>query len=111
VLVEEQQLRTPECGHEQSQGLALSARKPAHPVLQPVFEAEPQEREFFPKQLSLGLVHSPPQARPQPTAVGQGKILLDTHGGAGSGTRILKDSPDTGGPAMLRPPGDVHPPE
>ena len=111
VLVQEEELRLLEGGHEQGQGLALSAGQEAHLAGHPGLQTQIQGGQLFLIQDPLLHGDAPAQAAVLSPAVGQGQVFLNVHGGGGAGHGILEDAAQEGGALMLRQVGDIPPAE
>ena len=109
VLIEKQQLRLLEGGHQQRQGLALAAGEQAHLGGEPVLQPQVQGLEQGPVLLPLSLGDAPLEAPGLAPAGGEGQVLLDLHGGGGAQHGVLEDPADKGGALILRQAGDILP--
>ena len=107
MLVQEQEPRPGERGHEEGQGLALAARQGTDAGAEPRLQAEPDLGETPPEGRAPRPGHRPAKA-PRPAAPGgHGQVLLDGHGRAGALARVLGDPPDRASPLVDGHPGDV----
>ena len=108
MLVQEEELRLSERGHQQGQGLPLAAGKEADFGRHPVFQAQAQLGEqiliaapLFPGDPGL---QGPALAAPE----GQGEVFFDLHRGGRAEHRILEDPAEQGGPPVLGHTGDIR---
>ena len=109
VLVQKQELRGDEGGHQQGQCLTLTARQQAHRLLHPVFEAHIQQSQLLTEDLLILAgdagedgVGGRPCAK-----VGQRQILLDGHVGGRTLERVLEQVADDPAALIFRREGDV----
>ena len=101
VLIQQQELGLVHSSHKQGQCLALTAGQQAHAGGQAVLQAQVQALEQFTVALPFGLGDADPQAAPLAAPGGQGKVLLDLHGGGGAGHGVLEHAADVGGALVL----------
>ena len=94
VLVEEQELRLHEAGHEQGQGLALAAGEQARAGGHAVLEAEAEAGELVAEALALALPDAPGEGAAAAAAGGEGEVLLNRHGRRGAHHGVLEDAAD-----------------
>src|SRR5699024_7956397 len=88
VLVEQEDPRLGESGHEQAQRLTLTAREQPDLRLQSVLETEFQCGQFVLEVLAPRRGGSPSQPTGLTALEGQGQILLDRQVGRGAGHRV-----------------------
>ena len=94
MLIQQQELRLDEGGHEQCQCLALTAGEQANLAGQPVFQTKPQGFQQFAVFVAFGLFDSGHQRAQLTAALGQGQVFFDAHGGGGAHHRILEYTAD-----------------
>ena len=108
VLVQKQELRLDEGGHQQRQRLALAAGQKAHLAGEPVLQAQVQNFQPLDVLLSLRLGDAGAQRARLAAAGSQGQVFFDLHGGGGAHHGVLEHTADILGPLMLRHVGQVH---
>ena len=101
VLIQQQELGLVHGSHEQGQCLTLTAGQQAHAGGQAILQAQVQALEQFTVALPFGLGDTDPQAAALAAPGGQGKVLLDLHGGGGAGHGVLEHAADVGGTLVL----------
>ena len=107
VLVEQQQLRLLERGHQQRQRLTLTAGQGADLGGEPGLQPQSQIAQQRAVGLSLLLGDAPAKAALLPAACRQRQIFLDVHGGRCAHHGVLKHAANVGGPFVLRKIGHV----
>ena len=109
MLVQQQELRLLEGGHQQGDRLALAAGQQAHLGRQPVLQAQTQGLEQLVVVCPLQLGDAPAQPALIAPTLGQSQVLLQLHVGRGAHHGILEHAADETGPLVLRQGGDVLP--
>ena len=109
MLVQQQQLRLAEGGHQQRQRLPLAAGEGAYLGRKTGVQPQSQLLEPLPVLLPLRLADAGPQSAPQTPAGRQCQIFLDLHPGGGAGHGILIHPAQILGPLVLRQGGEVDP--
>ena len=108
VLVQQQQLRRDQGGHQQGQGLTLAAGEEAHRVVHPVLQAQAQHGELLPELPPVGSRNvgegGPAVGGPQ---VSQGHIFLNGHAGGGAPEGVLKEPANDLAALVVRQEGNV----
>ena len=107
VLVQEEELGLDQAGHEEGEGLALSAGEEPHLGGEPVLQAQVQDLEELPVLLTFTGGDARLQAAGFAPPGGQSQVFLDLHGGGGAHHGVLEDPPDVLGPLVLGQVGDV----
>ena len=108
VLVEQQQLRLLQGGHEQRQRLALAAGEQADLRRHAVLKAEAKALELLMIFLALRLRDAPAQRALLATARGEGEVLLDLHVRCRAHHGVLEHAADVLRAAVLRHGSHVH---
>ena len=108
VLVEEQELRLHEAGHEQGQGLALAAGEQAGAGGHAVLEAQVEAGELLAEAFALALADAPCEGAAAAAARGEGEVFLNRHRRRGAHHRVLEDAADVLGALELALAGYVH---
>ena len=111
VLVKQQQLRLLKGGHQQRDGLALTAGEQTDSCGHPVFQTEAEGLEAFAVFRALFFGHAPAETALLSAALCEGKIFLQLHIGGGAHHRVLKHTADQEGSLMLGQGGNVVPVE
>ena len=107
VLVEQQQLRLLQGGHEQRQRLALAAGEQADLRRHAVLKAEAKALELLMIFLALRLRDAPAQRALLAAARGEGEVLLDLHVRGRAHHGVLEHAPQKAGALFLRKIGDI----
>ena len=108
VLVEQEQLRLLQGGHEQRQRLALAAGEQADLRRHAVLKAETEALELLMIFLALRLRDAPAQRALLAAARGEGEVLLDLHVRGRAHHGVLEHAADVLRAAVLRHGGHVH---
>ena len=111
MLVQQEQLGGHHGGHEQCQGLPLTAGEEAHRLAHPVLQAHVQPGQLLPEERLVGL-GDPAEEGPLVLGgaeIGQGQVLLDGHVGGGAPHGILEQTADLAAAAVGGQIGDVRP--
>ena len=108
VLVQQQQFRRDQRGHQQGQCLALAAGQQAHRLLHPVLQAKAQLGEFFRKEVAVLLRDAGEGRRvPRCPQEGQRKIFLNGHMRGRAAQRVLEHPTDGLGALVVWQKGDI----
>ena len=108
VLVQEQQLRVREGGHEQRERLALTAGKQANLAAHAGLQAQAQRGEQLGVLLLLLGGDAPGEAAALAAALGERQVFLDPHVGRGSAHRVLEHTAQILGARGLGEATHVH---
>ena len=111
VLIQKEQLGRHHGGHQQSEGLPLSAGEEPHRLAHPVLQPHPQQGELLPEKGLVLFVH-PAEKGPlvlDGAEIGQGKVLLNGHMGGGPLHGVLEEPSDLPSAAVFRLESDVLP--
>ena len=108
VLVEQQQLRLLQGGHEQRQRLALAAGEQADLRRHAVLKAEAKALELLMIFLALRLRDAPAQRALLAAARGEGEVLLNLHVRGRAHHGVLEHAADVLRAAVLRHGSHVH---
>ena len=109
VLVQQKQLGLLEGGHQQGQGLTLTAGQQAHLGGHAVFQTQIQGFQQLPVSFVLRLWHTPLKEGAAAAPAGcQRQILHNLHIRRGAGHGILEHPAQHGGTLMLAQAGNVH---
>ena len=102
VLVQQQQLGGHHGGHEQGQGLPLTAGEEAHRLAHPVLQAHVQPGELLPEERLVGLGDPAEEGTLAlgGAEIGQGQVLLDGHVGGGAPHGVLEQTADLAAAAV-----------
>ena len=111
VLVQQEQLGGHHGGHEQCQGLPLTAGEEAHRLAHPVLQAHVQPGELLPEERLVGLGDPAEEGTLVlgGAEIGQGQVLLDGHVGGGAPHGVLEQTADLAAAAVGGQIGDVRP--
>ena len=107
VLIQQQQLRLLQGGHQQRQSLALAAGQQAHLGGHPVFQSQVQDFQLLDIALPVRLGNARVQGAALAPTVCQSQIFLDLHGGSRAHHRVLEHPAQVGRPLEFRQTGDV----
>ena len=109
MLIEQQELRLLERGHQQCQCLTLAAGEQANLCGHSVLKAEAEGAELLAELLALCVGHGPAQPALFAAAHGERHVLFDLHVRRGAHHRILEHAAYIPGTLVLRQGSDVHP--
>ena len=94
MLVQQEEPRLLQCGHQQRQGLPLSAGKQPDFRRQPVFQTQIQDFQFLPELFAFLCRYAPAKAAAFPAAPGERQVFINLHRGGRSCHRILEYAAD-----------------
>ena len=107
VLVEQQQARLGERGHEQGECLALTAREQTDLGVEARVQTEVQALEQLDVLVLFGLGDAPRKAATLAAALGEGKVLGNLHVGCGAAHGVLEHAAQVLGALRLAQTRDV----
>ena len=107
VLVQQQQLRLLQGGHQQRQGLTLAAGEQAHLGGHPVLQSQIQDLQLLHVPLPVSARNALFQGPALAPTVCQGQILFDPHGGGRAHHGVLENTAQVHRPLEFGKPGDV----
>ena len=108
VLIQKEDLGLFQGGHEQGQGLPLSAGKQPHLGGEPVLQPQSQGAEQLFELLPLAFPDAPAEGALLPPAGGQSQVLLDGHVARRPHHGVLEPPAQIDGPPVLGQLSDVH---
>ena len=107
MLVEQQQARLGERGHQQGECLALATREQADLSVEPRIQTKVQTLEQLNVLVLLGLGDAPRKTAMLAAALGEGQVLGDLHVGCGAAHGVLEHAAQVLGALRLAQTRDI----